>query len=365
MRNTLMPAIESLYEAAISPQGASWTAALDSVAAAFSSVGAVAYPRDPALLTRSPPVSREIGEHLSAWVAGGWHLDDLRGKRGWAPLQRRTALIESDIIAPGERSTLRSYQEFYFPRGVPGWACSGFVVDGFQWSLSFLRSSRQGDFGRSDLPDLVALSPHLARVISFATATARSRCSSHLAWAERDGEGAIALDGTGAVVGFGAVAEHLLSDGFRVAGGRLRARHYACDAALQQLVRAACAAKPWEVPPPPVLLRDEENAQLLLRCLPIVGAARDFTGGAVIVLLVSDLARPRAASVEVLRSVFGLTQSEARVAAALAGGRSPAEIALDLGISRGTVHVHLRSIFLKTDTHRQSELVAMIARLPG
>jgi DNA-binding CsgD family transcriptional regulator len=52
----------------------------------------------------------------------------------------------------------------------------------------------------------------------------------------------------------------------------------------------------------------------------------------------------------------------ARLAVLLATGISPEEASETLGIARETVRKHLISIFAKTDTHRQSALVALLNR---
>jgi DNA-binding CsgD family transcriptional regulator len=56
---------------------------------------------------------------------------------------------------------------------------------------------------------------------------------------------------------------------------------------------------------------------------------------------------------------FGLRRREATVTALLATGLNPAEIAAKLGIGIGTVRNHLKSAFLKTDTHSQPALAAL------
>jgi DNA-binding CsgD family transcriptional regulator len=63
-----------------------------------------------------------------------------------------------------------------------------------------------------------------------------------------------------------------------------------------------------------------------------------------------------------LAAVFGLTPAEARLAAIMAEGRDPERAAEELGIARVTARNQLKAIFAKTDTHRQSELVAMLSR---
>jgi DNA-binding CsgD family transcriptional regulator len=58
-----------------------------------------------------------------------------------------------------------------------------------------------------------------------------------------------------------------------------------------------------------------------------------------------------------LSSLYGLTRGEAVLAARLAQGKSIEEAAAELFISAHTARTHLKRIFMKTDTHRQTELV--------
>lgn len=59
--------------------------------------------------------------------------------------------------------------------------------------------------------------------------------------------------------------------------------------------------------------------------------------------------------------LFDLSPREANVAAALLAGHSLESLCHTLGISRNTAKVHLQSIFRKTGTNRQSELVHLLA----
>lgn len=58
--------------------------------------------------------------------------------------------------------------------------------------------------------------------------------------------------------------------------------------------------------------------------------------------------------------LYGLSQAECRVAELLAGGAKPQAIATVLGCSIHTVRAHLKQIFYKTNTNRQSELIALV-----
>ncbi len=82
-------------------------------------------------------------------------------------------------------------------------------------------------------------------------------------------------------------------------------------------------------------------------------------GGRVLVFL-SDPEGAFPPSTRVLRALYQLTETEARTVALLAAGESTARIAERLGVSRETAKSHLRAAFLKTDTHRQGELVSQV-----
>lgn len=62
----------------------------------------------------------------------------------------------------------------------------------------------------------------------------------------------------------------------------------------------------------------------------------------------------------VLLKLYGLTRGEASLAAQLLRGKSIEEAAEALFISPHTARTHLKRIFMKTDTHRQTELVVRI-----
>ena len=64
-------------------------------------------------------------------------------------------------------------------------------------------------------------------------------------------------------------------------------------------------------------------------------------------------------SIPALRQLFDLTQAEAQVGQALAQGATIGEISARCGISVNTVKTHLHHAYLKTDTRRQGELIAL------
>ena len=81
-------------------------------------------------------------------------------------------------------------------------------------------------------------------------------------------------------------------------------------------------------------------------------------------MLLSDPDRTtRLAPAAVLAQAFGLTPAEARLAKLIGQGTPVDEAANSLNIAYETARNQLKAILAKTGTHRQSELVALLARL--
>jgi DNA-binding CsgD family transcriptional regulator len=70
--------------------------------------------------------------------------------------------------------------------------------------------------------------------------------------------------------------------------------------------------------------------------------------------------------IELLRCHFGLTPSEARLALHLVAGETLRSAEATLSMTYETARTHLKSIFQKTGTCRQAELVVVIVTtIPG
>lgn len=142
-------------------------------------------------------------------------------------------------------------------------------------------------------------------------------------------------------------------------GGRLQA----CDqpARLSTLIRAAAGSAParagW-------LQSALPNAHELL-VTPFTTESRELgstalsMGGQRLALVVS---LHRAFHGELLADLFHLTRAECRLAEQLAGGASPEQCAMALGNTLHTVRSQLKSLFHKTGTSRQTELVLLFSR---
>ena len=66
---------------------------------------------------------------------------------------------------------------------------------------------------------------------------------------------------------------------------------------------------------------------------------------------------------EALLRLFGLTAAESQLAVELARGHNLLDISRSRRLSRTTIRSHLASLFVKTQTRRQAELVALLGRV--
>ena len=82
------------------------------------------------------------------------------------------------------------------------------------------------------------------------------------------------------------------------------------------------------------------------------------------VLLIHDPEAGQFLNLTALRARYALTGAECSVLEALVKVGSPKAIAAHMGNSENTVRCHLKSIFGKTGTHRQSELIQLALAVP-
>jgi DNA-binding CsgD family transcriptional regulator len=83
------------------------------------------------------------------------------------------------------------------------------------------------------------------------------------------------------------------------------------------------------------------------------------------IALIGDPERAQRLPFETMRSVYGLTPAEAKLALLLLEGKSISEAAHENEVTKDTVRSQVKSIFLKTGTRRQGELIGLLSSIPG
>jgi len=210
---------------------------------------------------------------------------------------------------------------------------------------------------------LIALFPHIARAMRLGL---RHNALLDEAWwdgIDRSGaEASILLDKHGRVLRLSAAAEQVIAagDGLRITGNRLFGLDGECDGRLEAAIQAAVNDREPRSSATTLVRRSGRKAYLCL-VYPLVRKRRFLAPHRAAALVhIVDPTRVAARLSEVQRALFGLTEREVEVADLLLSGHSPESLAAVLEISRNTARVHLQSLFRKTGTNRQSELVRIL-----
>jgi DNA-binding CsgD family transcriptional regulator len=175
---------------------------------------------------------------------------------------------------------------------------------------------------------------------------------------------AILLDLEGCVVGANVAAVAIFSNDLRIKDRRILIRDIEARAKLRAFTDQLDGS-PLHLSPPidPVIVPRQDKLPVLLRIWPIDAAARWPTPAVRALLTLNALGPKPGPPAPILAKTFGLTPSEAKLACIIARGAGPEIAALELKISRETARNQLKSVFAKTGTHRQSELVALLLQV--
>ncbi len=339
-----------------------WRTALDEVADVMGARGAMLL--NPANQGMDMPFSADLAEALSIFVSEGWVGSEPR-RRVIPMLLRDGAAIEETVFTLDEIKTLPFYRDFSARVDLPWWGVVGFNDGTDRYGLSVLRSARQGALDRDDLANLKRFSQRLSDVATLSRAAGREGLASVGDVLGQLGLAAIAVDRFGLVLDWNRRADACFGDGFRIVSRTLRISDPAAAATYEGAAARLC----WLLDGAPLgcepfVVKRRTRPHLLVKMVPVSGSARMPFGGARALVLVSPVATAgQAVEPRLLRQAFGLTPSEAGVAARLATGRSLREIAENSGLSVNTVRTHLRTIFEKTRTRRQGELVTLLGSL--
>lgn len=128
------------------------------------------------------------------------------------------------------------------------------------------------------------------------------------------------------------------------------------------ILQAITEAVPTEI----VLPNDEQTQKWWMTVVPLKKAVHlraDFAVGTAMVVLHDSSAKTHHIS-EYLRQGYGLKAAEIRLAEALAKGMAPEEYAISVGLQISTIRTQLRSVFIKTGTKRQADLVRLMSDVP-
>jgi DNA-binding CsgD family transcriptional regulator len=367
-QETLLELIRLLYGAAAGHE--SWTDFLQRYAQAV---------RAPFAALMLQDVATQMGI-IGANVGGDPHMQRLYDEH-YCALNVWTIqaphLFQPGLVAVGEQAGLSDRQfmstEFYqdYLRPQDFYHTFGGVITRNRSATSYitsLRSKSMGAYGEDEIGLLNTLMPHLQCAMRVQQrlsaagdhALAANDVLHRLPW------GVIVVDSGLKAIWMNQAAEAILrrKDGLEHSKGGLRTASREDTNRLRNSLRAAvqtanggmAAGAVLSIPRP----SGSRSFTLLVAPLPVHHGSG--FGRPAAVVLVGDPELKAAPSTDALRRLFELTRAEASLAAALMQGKTVEDHAEEASISLNTARTHLKRIFLKTSTTRQSDLVRLLLR---
>ena len=350
--------IDRIYECAVVPE--LWPEVLDELADMVGARGGQLFAvREKAM---SWVTSRTLSETFQAYLNDGW----------FAQCNRRvclfsqnlpTFLTEDDFWSREELESNVIYRDFFRPRGL-GWSASTGIAMPTRDNIVFTieRDYQRGPIEKDQLNALNALRPHLARSGFIAARLSLKGAQTANNTLAALGMPAVLLDGQGVVLEANAAMNELphavrwrANDAIKLDDDRadelLRLALSQLDDAAQKAVNSFA-------------LRGKDGpAALVAHIVPIRRSAHDIFGRSCALLVLTPATGRKVPPVEVLRSLFDLTPSEARVARGLASGESLDDIAATGDVSRNTVRSQVQKVLEKMGCSRQAEVTALLSNI--
>ena len=228
---------------------------------------------------------------------------------------------------------------------------------------------RRTPFGDDATAQLNALAPDLRRAVRlyFQIALMQRRLVVATMAIDSAFMGIVLADPDGTLMLTNAIADDILgkADGLTMAHGRLRALAPADTATLLRHIAAKAAEQSaeidWRNYEPMALPRPSHELPLtaIIRPGPAFHPAKNPLRRTALLVL-RDPARHPPMPTQAIGRLFGLTRAEALLASELGTGYSLEDASGRIGISRNTARAQLQSIFAKTGTNSQKELVRIL-----
>lgn len=347
--------IEHIYEAGADPD--LWPGLLDLIAAKVGAVGSALF---------------SVGEHETRWAAspatapfyseyvkGAWMRRDSRVARA-AALSHAGFLSDHDLFTPDEMER-DSFYGYLRDKGLGWWAGTVLTaLGGGVLALSIDRAFERGPIEESVIRELDLLRPHLARAVllsaRFGLQRARVAAEAFTAF----GRPAAVLSRKHTLLAANSRFNSLMPEVFRNGRDRVHLVTSSADRLLADALEGfeVDAAEQIRSLPLPAC---GSQPPMIIHILPVGSAEQDIFEVGSCLLAATAVVPSSVPSADLIQGLFDLTPAEARVACGIAAGRTVDALASAFAVSVGTIRVQLRSVFEKTETARQAELVQLLA----
>lgn len=349
-----------LSEVIVEPER--WPDILAEIAIATSAMGAALIPLKGA---RGSVVSPNLDDCLEAYICEGWH-DQSRDtrKRTMDLLQQWSVVLDQEMFT-GDLARPSPFFDEFLPRfDGKWWAGVGLRSGPELWCLTLHRPPSEIQFDETEKAILQEFSGRLNEIGNLTYVIGNIAMSETANALDKIRQAALAIDEFGNVICTNSAAEQIFGIAVRCVSGRMLFTDRRAAARYNQFLdRLRWVPDGAALRQDPIIVRRENAPPVLIEIVPVDGAARSPFLQARALLLLRTITKPERPDWHLLVETFGLTPAEARLTARLATGEALEQIADELQITKETARYELKSVFRKTDVHRQSALVALLSSL--
>jgi DNA-binding CsgD family transcriptional regulator len=350
--------IDRIYEASFLPE--LWPSILDEISAQTEARGGLLFSvRDKVLNWTS---SDDIEDDFHSYVTGGWFSRCGR-KLCMFKKAHSSFMIENDYWTEEEFQTNEIYQEFFRPRDLGCSAGTGFQVPtGDNIVFSVERSHRVGPLERKHIDHLNDLRPHIARSAFVSARLGLKAAQGASETLNKLGLPTLLLNSEGHVIESSNLDETASKFIVWGANNRMALSDKKANEFLVKAIDTLSIHPEKNVRSFPIRSAGGQPA-FVGHIIPVSRSAHDIFAHSYAVFVLTPVNVKHVPPVELVRSLFDFTASEARVARGLAAGDSVEAIAQSGDVAITTVRTQLRNVMEKTGCNRQAEVVALMANL--
>lgn len=233
-------------------------------------------------------------------------------------------------------------------------------------------SPKQGPMDADSVQLLQTLIPHMQTALRLRTQIAALTTSSFFSEMALEvlSSAALLVSSTGHVQHSNKLATSFLqrADGLRLNNNRLTTVDPREDTQLQSLISGAAEKerRNSHLAPGGAMRVSCQGAQqpLQITVVPTPDSLKEIGGVPCALIFIHDLSSTPKSRATYMRQLYALTPTESRLADLLLEGEEVCRAAEHLNITAGTARFHLKRIFAKTRTGRQTELMRLMLSLP-
>ncbi len=276
-----------------------------------------------------------------------------------------------DVPNPERFPETRFYRDWLSPQDI-AYAAGAIVLKEGEWvtQLFLQRANGQQPFTRQEMSALDQLLPHLQRAIQMRQRFAEMALDQNFLAGSLDvlAMPTFLFDEFGRAVHFNRSAAGLLENAtcLWLDNGYLQTPDRAVTFAIHNEIGCAVGIRPVDIRKAygVVLLPRAGQMPLMLMVAPLPLSGRTTAQGAALLFAFDPAMRPTMTA-NLIRGLFGLSEAEASLTIALCSGRTLEEVALERGTSINTIKTQLKSVFLRTGTKRQADLISLVLASPA